>query len=125
MYSDKSEYYGQWNKGVKSGEGMFIYPNKDIFSGNWVNGKKHGQGTYVFNATGMKYIGEWVENRFLSGKWAYPNGTYFEGHFQNNKPKGRGRWVLANGNIVEGEYDQLIVPIEGVKLDTQLIWNDK
>jgi hypothetical protein len=25
----------------------------------------------------MKYIGNWVENRFLSGKWAYPNGTYF------------------------------------------------
>jgi hypothetical protein len=56
---------------------MFIYPNKDIFSGNWLNGRKHGQGTYVFNATGMKYIGEWVENRFLSGRWAYPNGTYF------------------------------------------------
>jgi hypothetical protein len=73
----------------------------------------------------MKYIGEWVENRFLSGKWSYPNGTYFEGNFQNNKPKGRGRWILANRNVVEGEYDQVIVPIEGNKLDTQLIWNDK
>lgn len=103
---------------------MFIYPNKDIFSGNWLNGKKHGQGTYVFNATGMKYIGEWVENRFLSGKWAYPNGTYFEGNFQNNKPKGKGRWVLANGNVVEGKYEQLIVPLDANKLDTQLIWND-
>lgn len=60
VYSDKSEYYGQWSNGVKSGEGMFIYPNKDIFSGNWLNGKKHGNGTYVFNATGMKYIGNWV-----------------------------------------------------------------
>ena len=90
---------------------MCIYPNKDIFSGNWLNGKKHGHGTYVFNATGMKYIGQWVENRFLSGKWAYPNGTYFEGHFQNNKPKGRGKWVLANGNVVEGQYDQIIVPV--------------
>ena len=77
VYADKSEYYGQWQGGVKIGEGMFIYPNKDIFSGNWLNGRKHGQGTYVFNATGMKYIGEWVENRFLSGRWAYPNGTYF------------------------------------------------
>jgi len=47
----------------------------------------------------------------LSGKWWYPNGTYFEGHFQNNKPKGRGRWVMANGNVVEGEYDQIIVPV--------------
>jgi radial spoke head protein 1 len=58
---------------------MFVYPNKDIYSGLWLDGKKHGEGTYVFNATGMKYIGSWIENRFVSGKWAYPNGSYFEG----------------------------------------------
>ena len=68
---------------------MFVYPNKDIYSGNWLKGKKHGQGTYVFNATGMKYVGNWVENRFVSGKWTYPNGSYFEGEFQNNKPRGK------------------------------------
>lgn len=56
---------------------MFIYPNKDIYSGYWLNGKKHGLGTYVFNATGMKYIGKWVQNRFCEGKWSYPNGSYF------------------------------------------------
>jgi len=56
---------------------MYIYPNKDVYSGEWKNGKKHGQGTYVFSATGMKYIGEWYENKFLKGKWTYPNGTYF------------------------------------------------
>jgi radial spoke head protein 1 len=65
IYSDKSEYYGQWVGGKKHGEGMHIYPNKDVFSGNWLNGKKHGAGTYVFSATGMKYIGEWYENKFL------------------------------------------------------------
>lgn len=29
---------------------------------------------------------------------------------------------MANGNVVEGEYDQLIVPVEDRKLETQLIW---
>lgn len=101
---------------------MLTYPNKDIYSGNWKSGKKHGQGTYVFNATGMKYVGEWVENRFLKGQWLYPNGTYFEGNFQNNKPKGMGRWVLANGNTVEGHYDQIIVPTDEKRLETQLVW---
>jgi hypothetical protein len=79
VYAGKSEYYGQWVAGKKQGEGMYIYPNKDVFSGNWLNGKKHGNGTYVFSATGMKYIGDWYENKFLKGKWTYPNGTYFEG----------------------------------------------
>jgi hypothetical protein len=32
---------------------------------------------------------------------------------------------MANGNTVIGEYDQIIVPIEGNKLETQLIWADK
>ncbi len=102
---------------------MFVYPNKDIYSGQWTNGKKHGEGTYVFSATGMKYIGNWVENRFVSGRWAYPNGSYFEGEFHNNKPRGRGRWVLANGNTVDGEYGQVIVPTEDSKLETQLLWS--
>lgn len=77
---------------------MYIYVNKDVYSGEWKNGKKHGHGTYVFSATGMKYIGEWYENKFLKGKWTYPNGTNFEGEFQNNKPKGHGVWKLENGN---------------------------
>lgn len=38
---------------------MFIYPNKDVYSGDWAAGRKHGKGTYVFNATSMKYVGEW------------------------------------------------------------------
>lgn len=123
VYADKSEYYGEWRAGKKEGEGMFVYPNKDIYSGKWHNGKKHGQGTYVFSATGMKYVGEWCENRFVTGRWTYPNGTYFEGEFQNNKPKGRGKWVLHNGNVVEGDYEQMIVPVENSKLETQLLWS--
>ena len=39
---------------------MFIYPNKDIYSGFWANRKKIWVGTYVFNATGMKYVGQWI-----------------------------------------------------------------
>ena len=29
VYADKSEYYGEWVKGKKQGEGMYIYKNKD------------------------------------------------------------------------------------------------
>jgi len=101
---------------------MFIYPNKDVYSGKWVAGRKQGQGTYVFNVTGMKYVGEWFEGKFLSGKWLYPNGTYFEGKFQNNKPKGSGTWHFENGNQLDGTYDQLITTNDSNTLQAQLIW---
>jgi len=71
---------------------MFIYSNKDVYSGQWIKGKKQGQGTYVYKTTGVKYVGEWFEGKFLYGKWLFPNGTYFEGQFQNNRPKGAGTW---------------------------------
>ena len=58
---------------------MYIYANKDVYSGGWANGKKHGTGTYVFNATSMKYVGEWFQGKFLKGKWVYPNGTCYDG----------------------------------------------
>jgi hypothetical protein len=101
---------------------MFIYPNKDVYSGQWAIGKKDGQGTYVFNATGMKYVGEWFEGNFLSGKWVYPNGTHFEGQFQNNKPKGAGIWNFASGNKLEGNYEQLVATGEDNNLNIELVW---
>lgn len=102
---------------------MFIYPNKDVYSGQWVNGKKHGQGTYVFNATAMKYVGEWFEGKFISGRWLYPNGTYFEGQFQNNKPKGAGEWHFCNENCEKGWYEQMITTTDSNSLETQLVWS--
>lgn len=101
---------------------MYIYINKDVYSGQWASSKKHGQGTYVFFATGMKYVGEWFENNFISGRWVYPNGTYFEGQFQNNKPKGGGEWVFSNGNSEKGWYEQLITTSDNSSLETQLVW---
>jgi hypothetical protein len=31
---------------------------------------------------------------------------YFHGNFENNKPKGEGTWFFANGNTLEGVYEQ-------------------
>lgn len=50
----KCEYYGQWEFGMRHGEGLYTYANKDVYSGQWHKNKKHGQGTYVFNDTAMR-----------------------------------------------------------------------
>ena len=91
-----------------NGEGVFTYANKDIYSGNWKNDLKDGKGTYVCNDTRMKYIGNWKAGFLEKGIWKFPNGTCYEGVFEKNKPKGKGKWVFGNGNIVEGEYNQII-----------------
>ena len=106
QYIGVGEYYGYWENGERHGEGVMTYVNQDIYSGNWKAGKKEGQGTYVFYKTGEKYVGKFKNGMIVSGKWVYPNGTYFEGQFGYNQPKGKGSWHFANGNVVQGSYNQ-------------------
>lgn len=110
VYKEKGEYYGQWQNGRRHGEGIFTYPNKDVYSGWWAFGLKAGNGTYIFADTGMRLVGDWKENKFVSGKWVLPNGTVFEGSFENNKPSGEGTFYFKNGNNVVGTYKQTIIP---------------
>ena len=124
VYKDKGTYYGYWQGGQRSNEGVFTYPNQDLYSGNWVNGKKEGTGTFIFFETGMKMYGQWKEGNFMSGKWIYPNGSHFEGKFDNNRPKGKGLWKFANGNQAEGEYTQItrVNPDPKLADELKLIW---
>lgn len=39
-------FLGQWENGMKHGEGTYSYQNKDTYSGQWMFNKKNGQGSY-------------------------------------------------------------------------------
>lgn len=103
---------GQWENGVKHGEGTYSYPNGDCYSGWWQFGKKHGQGTYTYKDTGAKLAGQWADNQIVKGTWQFPNGTLYQGDFANNKPNGVGVWKFPNGNSVPGTYKQTVIPNE-------------
>ena len=100
------------------------YRNKDVYSGNWKNGEKDGKGTYVFEKTGQKFVGTFMQGQMIKGKWIYPNGTCFEGGFDNNKPKGQGVWSFENGNKVTGTYRQ-IHKVDDVANDIKISWTTK
>jgi radial spoke head protein 1 len=112
IYKDKGEYYGQWENGLKHGEGTYTYANKDSYSGWWQFGKKHGRGNYTYSDTGMRLVGEWKDNKLVKGRWIFPNGTYYEGEFENNKPTKTGTWYFKDGNNLQGNYNQTIIPNE-------------
>ena len=121
---DIGTYYGYWQDDKRHGEGVMTYRNKDVYSGEWKNGEKDGKGTYVFEKTGQKYVGLFMQGQMIKGKWIYPNGTFFEGGFDNNKPKGQGCWSFANGNKVDGTYRQ-IHRVEDVANDIKISWTTK
>lgn len=42
------EYEGEWQQGMKHGQGVMRYPNGDVYRGSWFRDQRHGQGTYKF-----------------------------------------------------------------------------
>jgi radial spoke head protein 1 len=83
----------------------------------------------------MRLVVEWKDNKLVKGRWIFPNGTYYEGEFENNKPTKASRWYFKDGNNLQGNYNQTIIPQQraGIfhliqddkKLNIKLEWNSK
>ena len=62
-----------------------IYQNKEEYDGNYENGVKSGQGTFIYQ-DGSKYVGNYVNNNQEGlGQMFFADGRYYEGEFKNNK----------------------------------------
>ncbi|KNC50625.1 MORN repeat protein [Thecamonas trahens ATCC 50062] len=55
-------YTGGWYKNRRHGEGDARYANGDSYSGEWHKGKRHGSGRLYHAASGLVYLGEWVND---------------------------------------------------------------
>ena len=73
-------YDGQWLKGKKNGNGMFICANGDRYNGNWLNDKRSGSGELSF------YTGRELIISELGGL----NAVSFTGEWYNDSIKGIG-----------------------------------
>lgn len=58
-------YDGEWNKGVKEGNGMWKGPNNESYIGEWKDSKADGYGVHVW-ASGDRYEGEWKQGNISS-----------------------------------------------------------
>src|SRR5262249_20377257 len=90
-YVSKSyKYDGEWNDGLKQGEGPYVWENGDRYVGHFSADRPDGKGKYQF-ANGDAYEGE-VQSGVISGRGAYTskNGDVFEGSFVGGKPHGVG-----------------------------------
>ena len=103
-YVSKSfKYEGDWNDGLKQGEGTYAWENGDRYVGHFAADRPDGKGKYQFG-NGDSYEGD-VQSGVISGRGAYTSksGDLFEGSFQNGKPHGVGVYRFASGDRYEGE----------------------
>ena len=99
-------YEGEFEEGLKQGEGTFAWENGDRYQGHFAKDLPDGRGKYQFS-NGDAYEGD-VKMGVIAGRGTYvtKTGDVAEGSFANGKPQGVGVYRFANGDRYEGEIDQ-------------------
>jgi len=99
-------YEGEFQEGVKQGQGAYSWDNGNRYEGPFVNDLPEGIGKYVF-ASGDTYQGE-MKAGALTGRGIYVTkaGDTQEGTFVDARLNGVGIYRFANGDRYEGEVSQ-------------------
>lgn len=88
-FSDGSQYYGAFLKGLCEGNGIMVFADHSRYEGEFRNGKFNGFGVFV-RSDGMKYEGQFQDGKIQGlGLVTFADLTHGlprnEGYFENNK----------------------------------------
>jgi hypothetical protein len=100
---DGGRYDGSWVDDKQSGSGCERLPGS-TYTGQFENGLRHGQGRCIFD-DGRACSGEWFEGLWhgdMRVVWA--DGAAYEGQYQLNKRSGVGQYTWADGRMYHGEW---------------------
>lgn len=123
-YPDGSKYKGSWQHNQRQGVGTYTYPSGDKYSGSWVAGKRHGHGAYVSKVGRSQYVGVWQNGQLSQGQWVLENGTIYSGSFNDGIcPSGEGRFDFPGGGQELGELSPSVV--EDDDAATSFTWSGK
>jgi hypothetical protein len=151
VWQNKDKYLGDFKAGIRTGKGKYYYANGNIYEGDFKDNIFEGKGTLLYN-DGSKYIGDWKSNQRNGKGWLeFKNNYVCEGDFVNNlldgkgtmewvegsklkgnkyigeykkgQRNGKGKYIYANGNILEGDFenDKFIDPRKA-KVESEKEW---
>jgi hypothetical protein len=104
IWTDGTQYEGQWQQGKQSGRGRLICVNGDVIEGDWVQNRIQGHGTYQSQG-GDVYSGEFANGKFSGKGWyKYRNNDEYIGGYQEGLKEGRGVLFGVDGSIYAGGY---------------------
>ena len=121
------EYVGEWNHGIREGDGTLTWTDGAIYEGEWKNDSRHGEGIQI-EADGSTYEGHWENSQrsgvgtmeyssgeTYSGDWeedvrsgfgvyTWPDGDSYEGYWEDGEQNGLGTYTWSDGDVYLGEW---------------------
>ena len=86
----RERYEGEWNAGLRHGNGVLKWSNGAVYQGGWKNDMLHGMGVFHL-PSGLCYEGEFYENKFQGlGVLLWKDGKRYEGSWYANRHHGYG-----------------------------------
>lgn len=111
VWKNGGKYVGNWKSGVRNGYGTHYYADGEIYEGNWLADKQHGKGKITFasdDSSNRKYYdGEWVSGiRQGMGTMMWNDGSWYKGGWKNGSRHGKGEFHYSNGNKFVGIFNE-------------------
>lgn len=116
LYSNDTEYSGEWKADVPHGKGRLLYKGELFFEGDFNNGVIEGKGImYDLDDIKSYYEGDFRNNRFHgSGITVYSDRSYHKGAYLNGMREGKGQLFNADGSkLYNGDFSGDAIHGEG------------
>ena len=102
--AESYRYDGSWLAGQRHGDAMVTYPDGAVYEGQFENGVRSGQGMLVM-PSGYSYSGEWAAGEINGeGIARYASGDVYRGSFETGTRAGFGLLCWADGNSSQGTW---------------------
>lgn len=103
-FPDGSKYAGEFNDGIRNGQGTLTLPSGQTYIGEYKNDRPNGQGALTY-ANGQKFVGEFRDGKSHGrGSFTLPSGQHYVGEFRNGKYHGHGIFTSPDGTRYVGEF---------------------
>ena len=87
-----------------NGTGTYKY-SSGTYTGQFNSGVRHGQGTYVYT-NGNRFVGTYDNGEKVYGTFYYKTGSKYTGQFENDKRHGTGRAISKDGKLMSGYWNK-------------------
>ena len=105
-FDDGTVYFGEFNKGKKSGVGKINYADGSVYEGDFADDVPHGRGKYTMRDGVYEGQLHYAHKKGL-GKMTFANGEVYEGVFNADKITGPGVLTKPDGTVVhEGNFKE-------------------